>query len=107
MQKTAEAPGHPPSEQPQCPRTAAHSIKVESVDPDNPEPVERVDPEQEDEDNNNRAACVAFIYTSAVRRCVEVPLPLTVVPIPANKIQISICLAFSPCLATCSLQVTQ
>ena len=37
------------------------SIKIKSVDPDNPEPIERVDPEKQDEDDNNRAACVTFL----------------------------------------------
>ena len=48
--------------------------------PDNPEPVERVEPEEEDEDEDNEASSGTIMHRDMLRTAVVVPLLLTVVP---------------------------
>ena len=48
--------------------------------PDNPEPVERVEPEEEDEDEDNEASSGTIMHRDMIRTAVVVPLLLAVVP---------------------------
>ena len=48
--------------------------------PHNPEPIERVEPEEEDEDEDNEASSGTIMHRDMLRTAVVVPLLLTVVP---------------------------
>ena len=65
--------------------TTGGTIKIKSFNPYYPEPIERENPEKDDKNDHNGASCVALLVYSEVRRWVEVPLLLSVVPISFKK----------------------
>ena len=58
-------------------------IKVESVGPDHPEPVEGVEPEEDDHEADQETPSVAIVDSLVLRRTVVIPPPSLVVPPPA------------------------
>ena len=68
------------------PGNADVSIKIEYFDPDYPESVERVEPEEENEDDDNGATRVTIVDNVSIGKVVEVPLLLTMVPFSVDEV---------------------
>ena len=61
----------------------SHPVKVKRVGPDHPEPVEGVQPEQEDQDAHDDAARIAGVCWIIWGRVI-IPSPVLVIPSPCK-----------------------